>query len=46
MQAVLGDLLVGGAVLLAVLAALRTLKKDKKKGKSCGCGCENCKGCH
>lgn len=46
MPYLIGDLLVGGVVLLIVVLALRSLKKDKKNGKACGCGCENCKGCH
>lgn len=41
---------VTGAVLLGIVAlVIRSMVKDKKKGKSlqCGCNCKECKGhCH
>ena len=45
MPYIIGDLVVGGVILLIAVLALRSIKKDRKNGKSCGCGCENCKGC-
>ena len=39
----LGTILVGAAVLLAVVLILVKMWKDKKKGvSSCGCGCSSC----
>ena len=37
------DFVILGIVALAVLAAILSIRKDRKKGKpSCGCGCEGC----
>lgn len=41
--------IVGGALLLAVAAVVRSMIRDKKNGKSvCSCGgdCAHCKSCH
>ena len=40
--------IVGGIILLLAALACRSIYKDKKAGKSCGCGgdCSQCKGCH
>jgi len=39
----LWDFLILGIVALAVVAAILSLRKDRKKGRSsCGCGCEGC----
>lgn len=40
--------IVGGVVALLAGLALRSMYKNKKAGKSCGCSgdCSQCKGCH
>ena len=44
----LATLIVGMAVLLVVVLAVRSLMNDKKNGKCGGCGgnCGGCSGCH
>lgn len=42
-------LLVGSVVLLLLLLVINKMIKDKKTGKSCGCGCSGCassESCH
>lgn len=39
------DIAILSAVIIMVALAVRRLRKDKKAGKSCGCGCEGCTGC-
>ncbi len=44
-----GTIVVGGILLLTVVAIIRGMIKDKKNGKpvlGCGGDCGNCKGCH
>ena len=44
----LSTILIGLAVLVLVLLAVRSIWRDKKRGKSCGgCpgGCSGCSGC-
>ncbi len=37
------DFVILGIVALAVVAAIFSIRRDRKKGKSsCGCGCEGC----
>ncbi|MDU1411404.1 MAG: FeoB-associated Cys-rich membrane protein [Clostridium sp.] len=40
----MGTVIAGVVVLLIVLFSIKTIRKDKKNGKSCSCGCE-CKNC-
>ena len=43
----MGTVLVGAIVLACVALAIRSLRKDKKNGKSsCGGDCAHCRGCH
>ncbi len=43
----MGTFLVGAILLCAVIAALKSMIQDKKKGKfSCGGDCSRCGGCH
>lgn len=44
----MGTAFVGVIVILMVAAAIRSMIKDKKNGKSLQCGgdCSKCKGCH
>jgi len=45
-----GNIAVGGILLVIVVIVIMNMIKRKKKGKgTCGCGCENCPGkdsCH
>lgn len=43
----MGNIIVGGLLLLVAANAVRCIWKDKKSGKSCGCsgGCKGCSGC-
>lgn len=43
----MGTVVVGAVVILLVVAAVKSLRKDKKNGKGiCGGDCSSCKGCH
>lgn len=44
----LGTLLIGFTIFGAVVLALRSMLRNKKKGKSLQCGgdCGSCRGCH
>ena len=43
----MGTVLVGAIVLACVALAIRSLRKDKKNGKSsCGGDYAHCRGCH
>jgi hypothetical protein len=44
----MGTIIVGGVLLIIVALIIRYMIRQKKAGKSaqCGCGCENCHGCH
>lgn len=38
-----GTLIVGLILLIVIILIIRSIRNDKKKGKStCGCGCEHC----
>lgn len=36
------SILVGSIMLLGIFVIVKRMIKDKKSGKSCSCGCENC----
>lgn len=36
------SIIVGLVLLACVLLAIRSIRKGKKNGTSCGCGCSNC----
>lgn len=38
----LGSLIVGAVVAVAIVRVIIKLINDRKKGKTCSCGCENC----
>ncbi len=44
----MGNLIVGAAVLLVVGLAVRSMRRDRKNGKSVQCGgnCSHCGHCH
>ena len=41
----MGTWIVGAVVLVIVGAAARKVYRDRKSGKSCGCGCDGCSEC-
>jgi len=41
----MGTWIVGAFVLAIIGLAGYSVYKDRKTGKSCGCGCENCQSC-
>ena len=46
MPAVLGNLIVIGALIAAAALAARSLWKSHKSGGGCNGDCGNCRGCH
>ncbi len=43
----MGTYIVGGILVILILAIIRKLYKDKKNSKGCGGNCAGCKGnCH
>ena len=46
MSPIIGNLIVGGVVLLIAALAIRSLHKDKKNGKGCSGDCGHCGGRH
>ena len=46
MPSIVGNLIMGGIVLVNAALAARSLYKDKKNGKGCSGNCGHCSGCH
>ena len=46
MPSIVGNLIMGGIVLVIAALAARSLYKDKKNGKGCSGNCGHCNGCH
>ena len=44
MSPILGNLIVLALLIGAAALAVRSMWKDRKSGKSCGCGCDSCPG--
>ncbi len=40
----LATMLIGAVLVSAVLLIIMKMRKDRKNGKTCGCGCDGCPG--